>query len=113
MPCDTIRDSNETIAERAAEVKAALAKLEAELNLGRVGIKISPTGAIAFTNWKKDDRNDVTDVCAYRTLSIQGSFALRQAVTKAEAQQGRKVNQAAVASGTHSHDGGKTWDKGH
>lgn len=113
MPCDTIRDDGKTAAERAAEVKASLAKLEKELNFGRVGIKISPSGAIAFTNWKKDDRDGVTDVCAYRTLAAQGSFALRQAVARAEAQQGRKVNPTAVASGTHSHDDGKTWSKGH
>lgn len=39
------------------------------------------------------------------------SWELRQAVARAEAQQGRKVNAHAVASGLHSHDGGKNWEK--
>ena len=113
MPCDTVIKPGKTAAQREAEVQAALKKLEEELNLGRVGVKISASGAIAFTNWDPKDRDDVTDVCAYRTLSAQNSFALRQAVARAEAQQGRKVNPLAVAAGTHSHDGGKTWHRGH
>lgn len=113
MPCDSNIKPGKTAAQREAEVKAALKKLEDELNLGRVGIKISATGAIAFTGWSTADRDDVTDVCAYRTLTSQNSFALRQAVARAEAQQGRKVNPLAVAAGTHSHDQGRTWHKGH
>lgn len=113
MPCDSNLRDNQTLAQRNEEIKKALAKLEAELNLGRVGVKIAPNGAVAFTGWKPSDRDDVTDVCAIRTLTAQGSFALRQAIARAEAQQGRKVNPAAVASGWHSHTEGKTWDKGH
>src|SRR6266567_1873866 len=111
MPCDSNLRDGQTLAARNEEIKKALAKLEAELNLGRAGVKIAPNGAVAFTGWA--DRRDVTDVCAYRTLAAQSSFALRQAVARAEAQQGRKVNPAAVASGHHSHDGGGTWHKGH
>ncbi len=33
------------------------------------------------------------------------------ALAKAEAQAGRTVDKQAVASGLHSHDGGKTWGK--
>jgi hypothetical protein len=113
MPCDTYTPPGKTQAQRDAEIKEAIAKLEAELNLGRVGVKISATGAIAFTNWSKDDRGGVSDVCAYRTLTAQNSFALRQAVQRAEAMAGRKVNPQQVAAGTHSHDGGNTWHKGH
>ena len=101
------------MASRNEEIKRALAKLEAELNLGRVGVKIAPNGAVAFTGWKPDDRGDVSDVCAVRTLTAEGSWAFRQALAKAEMQQGRKMNPHVVASGVHSHDGGKTWGPGH
>lgn len=113
MPCDSNLREGQTLAARNEEIKRNLAKLEAELNLGRVGVKISANGAVAFTGWKPEDRGDVTDVCAYRTLSASSSFALRQAVTRAETLQGRKVNPHAVAAGHHSHDGGSTWHKGH
>lgn len=112
MPCDSTLRDGQTLAARNEEIKRALTKLEAELSLGRVGVKISPNGAVAFTSWAAVDRRDVSDVCAYRTLQAQGSFALRQAVLRAEAQQGRKVNPHAVAAGWHSHDG-KTWHPGH
>lgn len=111
MPCDTVREPNQTLESRNNQVKAALRRLEAALKGGTVKVNISPNGAVAFQGWK--DRDDVTDVCAYRTLTAEGSWELRQAVTKAEAMQGRKVNPNAVASGTHSHDGGSTWHKGH
>lgn len=113
MPCDSNLRQGQTLAARNEEIKRSLAKLEAELNLGRVGVKIGANGAVAFTNWAPGERSDVSDVCAYRTLSAQGSFALRQAIARAETQQGRKVNPHAVAAGTHSHDGGKSWHKGH
>ncbi len=113
MPCDSNLRNGQTLAERNEEIKKALAKLEADLNLGRVGVKISANGAIAFTNRSPSDRDDVTDVCAYRTLSASSSFALRQAVARAEQLAGRKVNPHAVAAGHHSHDGGSTWHKGH
>ncbi len=111
MPCDTVRDPNQTLEDRNNQVKAALRRLEAALQNGTVRVSIGPSGGVAFQGWK--DRDDVTDVCAYRTLTAEGSWALRQAVTKAEAQTGRKVNPNAVASGHHSHDGGSTWHKGH
>jgi hypothetical protein len=41
----------------------------------------------------------------------EGSPELRQAVARAEAMQGVKVNPQAVASGFHSHDNGLTWSK--
>lgn len=113
MPCYTNLKQGETLESRGETVKKALTRLEQALTQGRVGIKIAPNGAVAFTNWKQEERDDVTDVCAYRTLASQNSWALRQAVAKAEAQQGRKVNPHAVAAGHHSHDGGGTWHKGH
>jgi hypothetical protein len=111
MPCDTIVREGQSFEQRVTEVEKALKRLESSLQAGRVKVQIAPNGAVAFAGWK--DRDDVTDVCAYRTLAATNSWALRQAVARAEATQGRKVNAAAVAAGTHSHDGGKTWDKGH
>jgi hypothetical protein len=111
MPCDTSLKNGQTLEDRNNQVKAALRKLEAALKGGTVKVNIGSNGAVAFTGWK--DRDDVTDVCAFRTLTAEGSWELRQAVAKAEAMTGRKVNANAVASGTHSHDGGHTWHKGH
>ena len=109
MPCDSVRRENQTLQDRMAEVKRALERLERSLQSGSVRVQIAPNGAIAFAGWS--DRDDVTDVCAYRTLAAQNSWALRQAVARAEASQGRKVNPNAVAAGHHSHDGGRTWSR--
>jgi hypothetical protein len=108
MPCDTPR-KGQSLTERVNPVQEALKRLERYLSTGSVRVVISDKGAINFTGWK--DRDDVTDVCAYRTLSVQNSWALRQAVARAEAQQRRKVNPQAVAAGWHSHDGGKSWSR--
>jgi hypothetical protein len=113
MPCDTQLKQNETVAQRKETIKKSLTQLEAALTQGQAKVVIGPNGAVAFQGWKPDDRNGVTDVCAVRTLTASNSWALRQAIAKAEMTQGRKVNPAAVAAGTHSHDQGKTWNKGH
>jgi hypothetical protein len=111
MPCDTRLRENQTLVERVKEIDVALKRLETSLTSGRVAVGIAPNGAVVFRNWT--ERNDITDVCAYRTLASQNSWALRQAVAKAEALAGRKVNAHAVTAGHHSHDDGKTWHKGH
>jgi hypothetical protein len=110
MPCDTVRLSpGQTLAERMAQVKAALQRLEQKLQSGAVRLGIGPNGAVVFQGWA--DRDGVTDVCAYRSLAAENSWALRQAVARAEQFSGRKVNVNAVAAGVHSHDGGRSWDK--
>jgi urocanate hydratase len=111
MPCDTKLAENQTLTERTTQIDAALKRLEAALLAGRVSIGIAGNGAVAFKTW--NDRDGVSDVCAYRTLASGNSWALRQAVAKAEALSGRKVNPHAVAAGHHSHDGGKSWHPGH
>ncbi len=112
MACESMRRPNQTVAERKAAIKVALKKLEAQLTAGQVKVVIGPQGAVAFTGWMKEDSDGVVDACAYRTLTAEGSWALKQAVMKAEAMSGRKVNQGAVAAGYHTHDG-KTWEPGH
>jgi len=113
MPCESMRSTpQQTEQERRAEIDAALRLLEQKLKAGTVQVGISPTGAIVFKNWG-NERSRVTDVCAFRTLTNQRSFALRTAVQRAETMAGRKVNIATVNGGTHSHDGGRTWSPGH
>lgn len=111
MPCDTRLREGQTLTQRAAQVESALTRLKRYLTTGSVRIQIGPTGAVSFTNW--NDRDDLSDVCAFRSLQAAGSWELRQAVARAEVAQGRKVNPRAVAAGEHSHDGGKTWHGGH
>jgi hypothetical protein len=111
MACDTVRRPNQTLQDRIAEVDRALKRLETSLTSGRVTVKVGPTGAVVIVGWA--DRDGITDACAYRSLTFQRSWALRQAVARAEALGGRKVNERAVLAGHHSHDGGKTWGGGH
>ena len=108
MPCDTRLRSNQTLPQRMAEVESALERLKRYLATGSVRVNIGSNGAIMFNGW--NDRDDVTDVCAYRSLSATNSFELKKAVQRAEATSGRKVNPTAIAAGMHSHDG-KTWSK--
>ena len=109
MACETRLRENQTLQERFEETRRAVKSLETALQQGRVQVAIAPNGAVAFKGWAQADRRDMTDACAYRTLAASSSFALRQAVQRAEATSGRKVNPNAVG-GVHSHDGGKTWE---
>jgi hypothetical protein len=93
------------------EVKRALKKLEASLAAGQTRVSIAANGAVVFSGWAGEARSGLNDACAYRTLAAEGSWALRQAVARAEAQSGKKVNPRAVAAGWHTHDSGRTWGK--
>ncbi len=108
MPCDTRRKRNQTIQQRAEEVRRAVKGLDQALTMGAVKAVIGPQGAIAFQGWT-NGRDDVTDVCAYRRIMATGSSLAKAAIAKAEMLSGRKVNMAAVGAGVHSHDGGRTW----
>lgn len=109
MPCDTRLREGQSLANRMSQVKAALDRLKRYLQTGSVKIGIAPNGAVAFQGWK--DRDDLSDVCAYRTLAAENSWELRQAVARAEAMSGKKVNPNAIASGWHSHTEGQTWSR--
>lgn len=110
MACETRLRQNQTLVERMEETRKALRQLESKLQNGSVQIRISPQGAVQFANWSVEDRNGLSDVCGYRILSATNSFALKQAVLKAEQMSGRKVNPAAIGAGYHTHDG-KNWVK--
>ncbi len=109
MACESMRQPGQSLQERIDQVRKAIQRLEAAIRAGQVKLAIAPNGAVAFQGWK--DRDNVTDACAYRTLSASNSVSLRQAVMRAEAMSGRRVNVNAIAAGHHSHDGGKTWDR--
>lgn len=106
MACFSTLKPGQTLQQRMDQAKQALKRLERYLQTGSVRINIAPNGAVQFAGWK--DRDDLSDVCAFRTLTSEGSAALRVAVARAEAMQGRRVNPAAIAAGFHTHDG-KNW----
>jgi hypothetical protein len=110
MPCDTRLKPGVTVVQRNAEIGQAIARLEKLLGENKVRVVVDKrTGAVAFEGWSPELRDDVTDLCAYRRMAARSSWALRQAVARAEVLAGRKVDERALAAGVHSHDGGKTW----
>src|SRR5512138_3263462 len=109
MPCDTRRQPQETPEDRKRKIVETVARLEAGLASGQVKVKVGATGGVAFTGWT--NRNDVTDLCAFRRLQSMNSAPLRMALARAEAMAGRKMDPQAIGSGLHSHDGGSTWGR--
>lgn len=109
MPCDTVRKQGQTVAQRAAEVRAAAKKIDALVAAKRVQVKVGPQGAVAFLGLAETDRDGLTDACIYRSLTRTGSATARMAIARAEQLAGRTVDRAVVAAGVHSHDGGTTW----
>lgn len=113
MPCDTRLKPRQTISERADEVRRAITRLSEALATGRAKVKVGPQGAIAFEGLTADERDGVTDACAYRRIMVTGSALARAAIARAEQLAGRSLDRRVIAQGTHSHDGGKTWHNGH
>ena len=114
MVCEYMRKPRQTAAQREAEVKAALMKLESALRAKGISIQVGVNGAVAFRGWSDSERVGISDACAFMKLTAQGSWELKQAVARAKAlAPTRTPNVRVIASGTHSHDGGATWHKGH
>ena len=109
MPCDTRLKPRQTISERKDEVRRATEKFVAGLKSGKVKAKVDPKGGVVFTGLTDEERDGVTDACAYRRILASGSQLAILAITKAEQLAGRPVNRQLVAQGYHSHDDGKTW----
>ena len=109
MVCDTRLKPRQTISQRAEEIRHAVAKLSSALASGRVKVKIGPQGAIAFVDWADTERDSISDACAYRRLMVSGAALAKAAIARAEQLAGRSVDRNAIAKGTHSHDGGRTW----
>lgn len=109
MPCDRTLKKNQTIQERAAEVRKVVERLNQALVVGRVKAMVGAQGAIAFQGLTEAERDGVTDACAFRRLMATGSPLALAAISRAEALAGRSVDKHAIAIGAHSHDGGRTW----
>jgi hypothetical protein len=113
MPCDTVFKRNQTITERKIEVKKVIEIVEKGLARGRIKMKVSPKGGVAFDGLTVAERDDVTDACVYRALTRSQSALTRHMILKAEQAAGRSVDKTVLAGGHHSHDGGQTWHDGH
>jgi len=108
MACMSALQPNQSLAQRMTQVDQALKRLEQYIQTGTVRIGISPQGAVTFAGWQ--DRDGISDVCAFRSMTATNSWVLRQAVLRAEGMSGRKVNLKAIEAGIHTHDG-KKWEK--
>jgi hypothetical protein len=113
MPCDTRLKPKQTIQDRAAEVRRMVALLAAKLTSGQAKLVVGKDGAVAFSGLTDQERDGVTDACAYRRLMISGSALVKAKIAAAEQLAGRGVSLQTLANGMHSHDGGKTWHHGH
>lgn len=113
MPCDTFLKQNQTISQRATEVRTVVSRVEKMIATNTVKVKVGPTGGIVFDGISNEDRDGVTDACIYRRVMATGSALAKHMIAKAEQLAGRPVNRQALAAGHHSHDGGQTWHHGH
>lgn len=111
MACDTRLKPRQTIQQRASEVRKATEILDRLLMRRQVKVVVGPQGAITFTGWSEQDRDSVTDACAYRRIMATGSALAKAEIARAEQLAGRTVDRKVLAGGTHSHDGGASWDK--
>ena len=109
MPCDTKLKPRQTIQQRAEEIRRMVANLAQGLAANRIRVQVGPTGAVAFVGLTDQERDGVTDACAYRRLMATGSPLAKAKIAAAEALSGRSVNREAIAHGHHSHDNGRTW----
>lgn len=109
MPCDTKLKPQQTIEQRKAEVRAAIAKIDAAIAQGRVKPGVGKQGALVLPGLTDEERDGVTDACAYRRLMVSGSSLTKAAFARAEQLAGRSIDRQVIGRGVHSHDGGATW----
>lgn len=109
MPCDRQLKPKQTISERKAEVRKAADKISKGLAAKRIKPVVSKTGAIAFVGVTDEERDGVTDACAYRLIMVHGSALAKAEIARAEQIAGRGVDKQVIGQGAHSHDGGQTW----
>jgi hypothetical protein len=95
--------------EQLKRAESALERLNKALGDNTVTLVIGASGSIAFKGWQ--DREGLSDLCAYRKLAATNSASLRRAIMRAEMVAGRRIDHGAVAAGMHSHDNGATWSK--
>lgn len=111
MVCDTRLRARQTPEQRREEVRQAVVALDKALTAKLVKARVGPQGAIAFEGWRNEF--GVSDACAYRQIMLKGSAIARAEIARAEQMAGRGVSKEALMQGIHSHNGGKSWDKGH
>jgi hypothetical protein len=111
MSCDTrLQSKNQTLSERKTQVKEIIAFTDELIRKSKIKIVVDKrTGAIAFDGMTDAERGGVSDACTYRLIMATGTALAKQAIARAEAVAGRGVSREALATGTHSHDGGATW----
>lgn len=110
MPCDRKLKRGQTITQRKTEVRKAAERISKKLTTGTSKPVVDKTtGAIAFTNLTEEERDGVTDACAYRLILVHGSALAKAAIARAEQLAGRTVDKQVIGQGVHSHDGGHTW----
>jgi hypothetical protein len=109
MACDTRLKPQQTIQERADEVRRAVEKFSRALASGSAKVKVGPNGAVAFEGITTEERDGVTDACAYRRLMVSGSALAKAKIAAAEQAAGRSVDKRVIGQGVHSHDGGRSW----
>ena len=109
MPCDRTLKPNQTIQQRAEEVRKAADRISRALADGRARVKIGPQGAVVITGLSDEERDGVTDACAYRRILVSGSSLAKAAFARAEQMAGRSIDRRVIGQGAHSHDGGRTW----
>lgn len=113
MVCEYDRKRNQTLQQRIDEIVKAMINFDRRLIQGNIQAKVGPQGAVTFLGLSAEDRDGITDACIYRRIMATGSALAKQQIAKAELLAGVKVDKKVLASGTHSHDGGKTWHGGH
>lgn len=110
MACDTRpRRRNQTLSQRKADVKKAVETLDRAVLRRKVKPVVGPQGSITFAGWTEEERDGISDACAYRLIMQTGSALARAEIAKAELLAGRAVDRKVIAQGVHSHDGGTTW----
>ena len=110
MPCYRVKKKGQTEVQRKAEVKKRMTQVDKLIAARKVQMKVGPQGAITFIGLSDEDRDGLTDVCIYNTLTKTGSAAVRMALARAEQLAGRSIDRKVIAAGIHSHDEGRTWE---
>lgn len=111
MVCDTKLFAGQTVEERAEEIQRVVLRLTEGLVNGTITAVVGAQGGIAFDGLA--DARGVSDACAYMQVMAGDNALAKLAILQAEQLAGRSVDANALAHGAHSHDGGKTWHKGH
>ena len=109
MPCDRKLKPQQTLQQRAQEVRAAGLRIDKLVAADQVVVTVGPQGAIVFTGLSEAQRDGLTDACIFRRLTTSGSATTRRKLAEAEKRAGRSLDRRVIAQGTHSHDGGASW----